>query len=194
MRRTVLVLLLSGLLTGCFGGESTSVRPPTETPEATRVEMAIEMFDLAPFEAMAARAGELCAAAYTRVTRDGEPAAPLLVVKKDAGSQGSAWALDSLFKITPTILPYFPDAPGDVQTLVCVLETFTRVGGYESGAAAFRTDYDLRVVQWEDGTVIMAHSLEGGDPPGAVSAGADAGYGPPPGPAFLAWLDSVFGQ
>jgi hypothetical protein len=53
-----------------------------------------------------------------------------------------------------------------VQTLVCVRQTYIRVGFYQpSNTPAVRLDWDVRVVRWPSGEPLAGMTFRGPDPP-----------------------------
>jgi len=108
-------------------------------------------------ETLLPTAEPLCEAAFSSPVGTGSPKAPVLALLNKEYEE-KRWAHERVpFVEAQSAL--------EVQTLVCIREIRVLVGTYTDGAGGFRLDWDVRLVQWPDGTVLDANEFSGGGPP-----------------------------
>ena len=78
-----------------------------------------------------------------------------------------------------------------VAALVCIRESRVQQGEYQNGAPAYRLDWEVRFLQWPDGTQLAGWTEPGSPVRGVILAGESAGYGEPPRDALLQTLASA---
>ncbi len=78
-----------------------------------------------------------------------------------------------------------------VATLVCIQESRVNRGEYQNGAPAYRLDWEIRLLQWPDGTQLAIWTEPGSPVRGAILSGDTAGYGEPPRDTLLQYLASA---
>ncbi len=180
-----------------------STRPPAPTalpvPTATRVPTAVSAPTIprpSPTpkptatpnpEPLLRTASPLCACAFapTATVTARAPASPVFaLVNKEY--EGEDWSFQSIPSIESI-------SPSEVQTLVCIRESRTKQGSYTDGQPAYQVKWDVRLVQFKDGTVIGKKVFDGGRPP-QIKRGFGAGYGLRPVEQLVGWLGPLVGD
>jgi hypothetical protein len=85
------------------------------------------------------------------------------------------------------------ELPPNLNTVVCVHETFVPTGTYTGGPVAVRIDFDARIVDWHSGAVLASQQFRGGDPPQSTYVPNDWTdvEGDNPYDAVAGWINSV---
>jgi hypothetical protein len=112
--------------------------------------------------------------------------------EKDRGSNPLwPWRPDYTASVLASLRYGQPKTADAVQTLVCVRETSIQVGVYQpSGRSAIRNDWDVRVLRWPSGEVMVGRTFRGPDPPKQATSTYEMTSGRPTNEAKL-WLDDL---
>ncbi|MGB2856928.1 MAG: hypothetical protein WBC61_09840, partial [Dehalococcoidia bacterium] len=136
-----------------------------------------------PFDGLLSIASPLCDTSFSSQAISNPPEGPYLyLLNKDYTEDG--WLIAGN-------LPVEAESVLNVRELVCIRQSRTQTGTYEDGAAAYRLNWDVRLVSWPDGTVIGTEMLSGDEPPSTNQGGGDV-EGNRPIEALSDWLIPPF--
>jgi len=192
----ILCIFTLGILAGC--GSSSPAPQPASTPvvtpslasTATLIPTPTLIPTLAP-NTLTDQAGMKCEQAFASSVKNQAVSSPLftLVQNKYDAENIITWHAEINSEKTHPLTE--ARSADEVQTLVCVQELRTLVGGYTDGTNAFVITWKVRLVRWADGVVVAEKSFKGGQPSQAKIHGGD-GYGEPPSKEYREWLLNLF--
>lgn len=144
----------------------------------------------APPRAAGVSAASVCADSYAAPEpADGWPETPVVILFH-RGNSKAPWIHNPAIK-----------APGvetvgssGARTVICVDESRTEAGRYDSGEAAYTLDWSATIIRLADRKVYFARSDFNGDEPPGLKLHRGAGLGPPPTAKFNLWLNLLLGQ
>jgi len=132
---------------------------------------------------------KLCDDPYeVREPADGWPEGPVAILFHREKSK--LWSRNPLIKA-----PGLEAAlPAKAQTLVCVEESLTEEGKYDTGESGYRADWSVTLVRSSDHRAYSIHGGFQGEKPPGVKYGHGGGIGKRPVEAFSQWLRLVVDQ
>ncbi len=141
---------------------------------------------------VAPKVGALCDKAYSSSVEPGSPEAPVLIILNKE-YEGKKW---EIYKH-----PFIETVSVNAKTIVCIRESREEDGNYiyyegkdrQRSGTAYRRIWDIRLVQFENGSFIGKGSFVGGNPPPNTSGVGDF-YGETPDTGLLWMLRSTNNQ
>lgn len=169
---------------------SATFTQPAGTPTATPIPTEIPTVSPAT---LSSQATDLCTAAFSSSVQGGEASAPLLTMSNNYYDEANPGG----WKLTGSSELKHPStearSANDVQTVICVEEHRIQVGTYDDGAGAFQVRWNVRVVRWNDGTVVAEENFLG-DEPSQMKIGGGDHYGFSPSKEYREWLLNLFAE
>jgi WD40 repeat protein len=198
MKRVLFVIFFAMILVACQTVAATTptanptktLQPsktpaPTPTPTITPTPTTIPTATTSP-KTLEESAGMLCEKAYSAPVESKPIRMPYLGMVKTERDTNPVW------KMSHSIPHLFALSEDSVHSIICSLETRSKVGIYTDGSAAFRLTRIIRVLSWPEGTVIASKTYESGMPP-KTKTGVGGGYGSyPPGMSVNEWILDQF--
>ena len=147
-------------------------------PTATQTPSPTATPDLS---AIVAQGGSICENTISQPAIGGTIKTPLsALIKTDR---------DDAWKNIRLNLPIEAKVLQDVQTLICIKEINVKEGVYLGGSAvAYRRNWDVNILSWPDGALLVRRTFEGGPPPFQISINTENGYGDLPDIDLTNWL------
>ena len=106
-----------------------------------------------------------------------------LILKNVEGNQAATVKVNSHFGDLTSNTDYIPEEykfkkTNQIRYVVLIAERYGSAGEYNNGAGAFRTVFDIQIIDRTNGSVLGSETFEGAEPP--KYADNKGGYGPDP--------------
>lgn len=172
------------------GGQSSILTEPAGTPTFT--PLPTEIPTIAP-STLSEQTAELCEAGFASTIKGGEASAPLLTMSNNLYEDGSptGWVPTASFELKHPALE--ARSAEEVQSVICVEEHRDLVTTYTDGAGGYMIRWLVRIVRWDDGSVVAEEEFYGEEPSQMKVGGGDH-YGLSPAKEYRERLLNLFAE